>query len=236
MKGILLGGGLGTRLYPVTRILNKHAVLVYDRPMFFLPLKTLIDSGISEIAIVCGPPFGRQLKKLIQYFPKNNKVKINFVLQESPGGMPDAIYKCKKFAGRDNVFVISGDNFYEKDFKKEINLFNSGAMSFVRKSDEPERYGVAYFKNGKVEKIVEKPKNPTSNWVVTGPHIFDKKVFSYIEKLEPSERGELEISDLNMMYHNEGALKLGKRKDYWQDMGTFEGLSEVSNFIKEMNR
>lgn len=239
MKGIILAGGLGSRLLPVTKVLNKHVLPVYDKPMFFWPLQTLIDSGIKKIAVVSGPPHGNQIKELIQAFPKRQALQIKYVLQEKPLGMPDAILQCKEFAGGDSVIVSAGDNIYGGNFSKEVPNFEEGAVSFLRKVKDPERYAIPVYSGDLIVKIQEKPKNPETNWAVTGPHLFDKGVFRSINKLRPSKRGELEISDLNSLYIREGKLKLLKRTDFWLDVGTYDALLEASNFMsrsKAMDR
>lgn len=228
MKGILLAGGLGTRLYPATRVANKQVFLLYDRPMFYWPLKTLIDSGIKDITVISGPPFGAQIKELIKHYPKEKGVRIHYALQASPRGMPDAMAKAKRYCQGDCIMVIAGDNYYEGDFKKEVKHFKTGALSFLRKVKDPQRYGVPIFKNKKVVGVEEKPKNPKTNWVITGPHFFDKNVFKYIRTLKPSARGELEITDLNAIYLKDGSFNLAKRKDKWGDTGTFDSLLKVS--------
>ena len=177
MKGILLAGGLGTRMYPITKEFNKHVLPIYDMPMFFWPLRTLIDSGIKEIAVISGPPHGKQVKNLISYFSSRQRLNIKYVNQPRPLGMPDGIYKCKNFVGKDSVIVSAADNIYGGNFKKEVKTFKDGALSFLRKVKDPQRYGVPVFERSKIIKIVEKPKKPKTNWVVTGPHFFDDKVF-----------------------------------------------------------
>ena len=233
MKGILLAGGMGTRLYPITRILNKHILPLYDRPMFYWPLETLIKSGITEIAVISGPPFGRQVKQLIQYFPKEKGIKIHYVVQSKPAGMPDAIAKCKKLFNGFNVMVIAGDNYYDSDFKDIVDSFKGGAVSFLREVKDPERYGVPVYKNLKLIQINEKPRHSMTNWAVTGPHIFDKNVFEFIDTLKPSQRGELEISDLNTMYLKRRELKLIKRNEIWGDAGTLNSLLSLSMMAKK---
>ena len=200
MKGILLAGGLGTRLYPVTRVINKHLLPVYNQPMIFWGLKTLIESGIKEIIIVTGPPFENQVKKVVANF-NDKKVKLSWVRQPKPMGMPEAIQRCRKLVGNDEIMVVAGDNIFGRDYKKEVDNFKSGSVSFLHKVNDPERFGVpVYDKNNKIIKIEEKPKRPKTSWVVTGPHLFDNKVFGLIEKLTLSKRGELEISELNNLY------------------------------------
>lgn len=236
MKGIILAGGLGTRLYPLTKIMNKHVMVVYDRPMFFWPLQTIIKSGIKEIAVVSGPPHGHQVKKLISEFPLKSSIKIQFIAQPKPAGMPDAIYQCKAFAKDSSVIVSAADNIYGQSFSREVSDFDTGALSFLRKVADPERYAVPLYKNGKLKKIEEKPKKPRTSFAVTGPHIFDHTVFEKITKLRPSSRGELEISELYSLYIKENSLKLRKRNDFWLDVGTFDSLLTASIQLKKRKK
>ena len=149
--------------------------------------------------------------------------------------MPDAINKCRLFANKDSIIVSAGDNIYDNTFEKEIRDFKDGAVAFLRKVPDPERFGVpVYDSTGRLIKIEEKPKKPQTNWAVTGPHIFDNQVFKYIERLKPSARGELEISDLNNIYLQQNMLRLIKRNDYWQDMGTFDSLWLAGKKIKKI--
>lgn len=236
MIGILLAGGRGTRLYPLTTVTNKMALPVYNRPMFFYPLKTLLDSNITKVIIVIEKVFGEQIKMLVNQFVSLSKMEISYVSQAQPLGMADAIRQNKKIVKNDSVIVIAGDNYFVGDFKTEIKNFQSGAVSFLRRCYDPGRYGVpVYDKWGKLAKIVEKPKKTVTNWVVTGPHLFDNNVFDFIEKLKPSARNELEITDLNNLYLKDSKLQLVKRTDYWTDMGTFDSLLKAANYIKSQN-
>lgn len=232
MIGILLAGGYGTRLSPITKIVSKHILPVFDRPMIFYPLQTLVDSGITKIIVVCGNPFEKQIKTIIEYYPGIEKIKCSFIKQPAPLGMADGIKRCQKIVGSDSVMVIGGDNIYEKDFTKEVIEFTEGAMSFLRKAADPSRFGVPIYEAGKLIKIVEKPTNPQTNLIVTGPHFFDENVFKYIKTLKPSPRGELEITDLNNKYMQLGELVLKKRRDFWIDAGTYESLLLASLEIK----
>lgn len=233
MKGIVLAGGLGTRLYPVTRVVNKHILPLYDRPMFFWGVQRLIESGINDIAIVSGPPFGNQIKNLIRFIPKKDSVKIRYINQSKPAGMPDAINKCKNIFKGSDIIVIAGDNYYQDNFRNVVKDFSEGAVSFLRKVPDPQRYGVPVYKDSRLVKIAEKPKKPLTNWVVTGPHIFDSKVFNHISILSPSKRGELEIAELNNIYLKQGKLILIKAKSLWGDTGTFESLLKVSLLVQK---
>lgn len=233
MKGIVLAGGLGTRLYPTTRVVNKHILPIGDKPMFYHPLLTLAASGIKKIAVVSGPPFGNQIKELLKYLPVDKDVHVTFIEQTKPAGMPDGILSCAGFIKDESVIVIAGDNLYGADFKKEVKDFRNGALSFLRKVGDAQRFGVAiYDVDGKLMGLIEKPENFKTEWAVSGPHLFDNQVFKLIKKLKPSTRGELEITDLNSEYAKMGLLKLIKRADYWQDMGTFNSLIEAGQYNK----
>jgi len=233
MKGIVLAGGLGTRLNPLTKLLNKHVLPVYDKPMFYYSLQTLVESGTKQIAVVSGPPFGAQIKELLKHFRFPKDCRTFFIDQPTPAGMPDAIRRCKTFAGKEPVMVIAGDNIYERGFAEETRSFTGGAVSFLRRTDDANRFGVPIYDiDGKLIGIIEKPVNIVSDWVVTGPHIFDNRVFHLIDNLRPSSRGELEIADLNIEYLKLGSLKLVKRFDYWSDVGTYDSLLSASLYIR----
>lgn len=233
MKGILLAGGRGTRLYPITKVINKHLLPVYDKPMIYFGLKTLVDSGIREVAVVQGPPFGDQVKIVVEEL--KFKIRVVYVYQPKSMGMPDAILRCQRFTDGESIIVVAGDNLFGKDFKKEVSEFKNGAVGFLRQVRDPGRFGApVYNKKGELVAIKEKPKNPQTNWVVTGPHIFDNQVFDLIKTLRPSARGELEISELNNLYLKQGQLKLVKRRGFWTDVGTPNSLLKASNFIYKM--
>lgn len=236
MIGILLGGGFGTRLSPITKVVNKHILPVLDRPMIYYPLQTLVDSGITKIVVVCGHPFEKQIKTIVKYFPDIKKISCSFVNQAQPLGMADAIKRCEKVVSSDSVMVIAGDNIYEQGFQKEVASFKKGAMSFLRRVKDPSRFGIPVYEGKKLIKIEEKPKNPQTNWVVTGPHFYDNQVFKLITTLKSSRRGELEITDLNNKYVQEGSLILKKRQDWWIDAGTFDALLSASLKVKKMRR
>lgn len=233
MKGILLTGGLGNRLKPVTKIINKHALPVYNKPMFYWPLQTLISSGIGEIAVVSGPPLGKQIKTLLKYF-QSEGVYIKFFEQKKPLGIPNAIYTCRNFIRNNKVIVIAGDNIYMDSYEDKIKTFKFGALSFLRKVNDPERYAVPIYKKNLLVDIREKPKKTSTNWVVTGPHIFDEKVADLIKRLELSPRGEYEIADLNKLYLQNNKLELVRRKGKWFDVGTFNSLTEAASYLKKV--
>ncbi|KKW12606.1 MAG: Glucose-1-phosphate thymidylyltransferase [Parcubacteria group bacterium GW2011_GWA2_49_9] len=230
MKGVVLAGGLGTRLYPLTKITNKHLLPVYDKPMILYALDTLKRSGIGEIMVVCG----REHAGHFMHFLGSGKeygVKLSYALQDkNDGGISDALLYAEDFADRDSIAVILGDNIFENDFSKEISAFTSGAMVFFKKVPDPERFGVAVFdKSGtKLIAIEEKPAKPKSEYAQTGLYLYDFNIFSYIKKLKPSRRGELEITDANSMYLIRGELTYSIIKGKWYDTGTFDSLLAAS--------
>lgn len=232
MIGILLGGGSGTRLFPITKVVNKHILPVYDKPMLYYPLQTLIDSGVINIIIVCGKPFDKQIKTIIKEFPNIDKISYSFVVQPHPSGMADAIMHCKNKVGNKSIIVVAGDNIYAHNLKKEVTSFKTGALSFLRQVDNPERFAVPIYRNKNLVRIDEKPTKPKANWVVTGPHFFDNQVFSLVELLSPSKRGELEITDLNNEYLRLGQLQLKKKRGWWIDAGTYNSLLQAGIDVK----
>jgi len=234
MKGVILAGGLGTRLHPLTYVTNKHLLPVYDKPMIFYPIQTLVNAGIDDILIVTsGPHVGHFLGVL-----KNGKelgVKhIEYAYQEKPdGGIADALSLAKDFADNEPVAVILGDNTTDADISEAINNFSDGAVIFLKKVDNPTRFGVPEFDNNdpdKITRIIEKPKDPPSDYAVSGLYIYDNKVFDYIEKLNPSDRGELEITDVNNFYIEDGKLRWAELNGFWTDAGTFESLYKASEY------
>jgi glucose-1-phosphate thymidylyltransferase len=225
MIGVLLAGGTGSRLRPATFYLNKHLLPVGDKPMIYWPLQTMIKSGLKEIVVVCGSPFGVQVRRAIKELKLN--ASICFVNQPKPLGMPDAINTAREVVGGESIFVCGGDNVFGSSYEKIITNFNKGEISMLRQVADPTRFGVPLYEGKKLVKIVEKPQAVDNNWAITGPHIFDNAVFELIKKLQPSARGELEISDLHQQYLERGELVLIKRHDYWQDVGTYESLAQA---------
>lgn len=237
MKGVILAGGLGTRLYPLTHVTNKHLLPVYDKPMIFYPIQTLVKAGITEILIVTsGPHVGHFLGVL-----KNGKElgisHLEYAYQEKPdGGIADALSLAESFADNQPLAVILGDNTTDADISETVKNFKEGALVFLKKVNDPSRFGVAVFDpndKSKIIKIEEKPKDPKSDMAVTGLYIYDQKVFDYIKTLNPSGRGELEITDVNNRYIEEGRLGWAELKGYWSDAGTFKSLFEASRFWAE---
>lgn len=230
MKGVILAGGLGTRLYPLTKITNKHLLPVYDKPMILYALDTLRRSGIHEIMVVCGREHAGHFMNFLGS-GKECGIKLSYALQDkNNGGISDALLYAEDFSDRGNLAVILGDNIFEDTFAKEVAAFESGAMVFLKKVPDPERFGVAVFdKSGKkLVAIEEKPKKPKSEYAQTGFYLYDFNIFSYIRKLKPSARGELEITDANNAYLKRGELSFSIVNGKWYDTGTFDSLLAAS--------
>lgn len=229
-KGVILAGGLGTRLAPLTRITNKHLLPVYNKPMILYPMETLKQSGIHDIMIVCGREHAGHFMNFLGS-GKEYGVNLSYALQDkNNGGIADALQSTEDFVKDDNVAVILGDNIFEKDFKKEVKNFKGGAMSFFKEMRNPTRFGVPVFdRSGKrVVAIEEKPKEPKSELAQTGFYLFDSTVFSIIKTLKPSARGELEITDVNNGYIKKKKLNFAIVEGEWSDAGTFDSLLSVS--------
>jgi len=234
MKGIILAGGFGTRLAPLTKITNKHLLPVYDKPMILYPLDTLKKSGIEEILIVCGREHAGHFMQFLGS-GKDYGVRLSFALQDkNNGGIADALSYGEDFADGESVAVILGDNIFEYDFAKEVKDFNDGAMAFFKKVSDPERFGVPTFSkdNKIVVGVEEKPKKPKSSYAQTGFYLFDANVFSVIKTLTPSARGELEMTDAVNRYIKEGKLSFSFVKGMWLDAGTFDSLLKASVFFQ----
>lgn len=231
MKGVILAGGLGTRLYPLTLITNKHLLPLYDRPMILYPLNTLKQSGISEIMVVCGKEHAGHFMNFLGS-GKDFGVKISYALQHSAKGIAEALSLAEDFADRRKIAVILGDNIFERSFEQEIQSFldEEGAKVFLKKVPDPFRFGVAEIVEGKIRSITEKPKKPKSDLVTTGFYLYDHDIFDKIKKLTPSDRGEYEITDTHNMYIKEGKLSYSLVRGYWSDAGTFDSLLATSEW------
>lgn len=226
MKGVILAGGLGTRLYPLTHATNKHLLPVFDQPMIYYPIKTLINSGIEEILVVTGGPHSGDFIRVLQNGKSFGIKHLEYTYQEkSDGGISDALSLAEDFADNGPVTVILGDNTTDANVSKEIKNFKEGALIFLKEVPDPERFGVPVFsKDGKIEKIEEKPKKPKNNYAVVGLYVYDNKVFGYIKTIKPSARGQLEITDLNNIYIKNGKMKWALLKGFWSDAGTPKSL------------
>lgn len=236
MKGVILAGGTGSRLFPLTKTTNKHLLPVYDKQMILYPLETLKKSGIKDILIISGPGHAGQFLELLGS-GYDEGLDIKYVIQEKPLGIAHAIWLATRdFAKGEDIAVILGDNIFEDDIAEDIKSFKQGARIFLKKVKDPERFGVAEIEDGKVTGIVEKPKEPKSDLAVVGLYIYDKNVYDYIETLELSERNELEITSLNNLYLKQGNLDFKELKGYWLDAGTPESLLEASRFICDVRK
>jgi len=232
MKGIVLAGGLGTRLYPLTHATNKHLLPVYDKPMIYYPIQTLVSAGIKNIMVVTGGPHAGDFIRVLKNGEDFGIKHLEYAYQDKgDGGIADALSLCEDFADRGSVVVILGDNCTDADISKEVKSFRKGALVFLKEVADPQRFGVASFdKRGKITKITEKPKKPDSNLAVTGLYIYDNTVFSKIRKIKPSDRGQLEITDVNNLYLKEKTLRWAPLKGFWSDAGTPESLYRTSVF------
>jgi len=235
MQGIILLGGNGSRLNMFSRrVSNKALALVYDRLVFEYPLNTLVKAGITEITCILGGRYSGHLVSVLGDGKEYGITNITYVYQKDPKGISDAIYKAKNSI-HDKCAVILGDNFFEDDISHYVKDFEnnkSGCAIFTKEVSDPERYGVVSLKKNKVVHIEEKPKNPKSNMAVTGLYFYDKTLFEKIETLKPSIRGELEVTDLNMLYINEGSCQAYPINGFWNDMGTFDSILDTSAFVR----
>ncbi|OGE32075.1 spore coat protein [Candidatus Daviesbacteria bacterium RIFCSPHIGHO2_01_FULL_44_29] len=230
MKGVITAGGLGTRLYPLTHVTNKHLLPVYNKPMIFYPIQTLVNAGIDEIMIVVGGPHVGHFLNMLRTGKELGIRHLEFAVQDKEGGIAQALSLAEVFAEGDNVTVILGDNTTDADISKDVAEFTDGARIFLKEVPDPARFGVPTFDPqdpSKISKITEKPKNPDSNFAVTGLYMYDRKVFDYIKTNKPSDRGELEITDVNNRYIETGSLTWSKLSGYWRDAGTFDTLLEA---------
>ncbi|MBN1526877.1 MAG: NTP transferase domain-containing protein [Candidatus Omnitrophica bacterium] len=239
LKGIILAGGLGTRLNPLTKITNKHLLPVYSKPMIYYPLQTLVDAGIEDIMIVTGGRNAGDFLRLLGNGSDFGLKHINYTYQEGEGGIADALKLAEHFAGDDKVVVILGDNIIEKSIKKHVDEFrkqHKGAKILLKKVSDPQRFGVAEFKDGKIASIAEKPKKPRSDYAVTGIYMYDSQVFHIAKTLKPSKRGELEITDVNNVYIRKHELTYGILDGWWTDSGTFDSLLRANNLVAKKER
>lgn len=239
MKGVILAGGMGSRLYPLTKVTNKHLLPVYNKPMIFYPLEALVRSGITEIIIVTGGNNAGDFLELLSNGKDFGINKLQYTYQEGEKGIANALLHAKDFAGNDKIVVVLGDNIFEANLEKYIKKFESitsGAMILLKESDTPERFGVACFNNNKLVKIEEKPKIPKSKYIVTGIYFYDSRVFDVIESLKPSARNEYEITDVNNWYLERDELYYDFFDGFWTDAGTFDSLLKANNFIAEKHK
>ncbi|HEV1995566.1 MAG TPA: sugar phosphate nucleotidyltransferase [Candidatus Acidoferrum sp.] len=236
MKGVVLAGGTGSRLHPLTRVTNKHLLPVYDKPMIYYPLRTLVDAGIEDILIVTGGNSAGDFLRLLRNGKDFGLQQLNFAYQEGEGGIADALRLAEYFAGKDNVCVILGDNIIERSMRAARQNFEKqgrGAKIVLKEVPDPERFGVPVFDNGKIVKIEEKPKIAGSSYAVIGIYFYDSTVFDRIRSLKPSGRQEYEITDVNNSYLADGQLTYDTLDGWWTDAGTFESLWRASSLVRE---
>ena len=236
MKGIILAGGLGSRLYPLTHATNKHLLPIYDQPMIFYPIQTLTSAGIDEIMIVTGGPHAGHFLPVLRDGRQFGIRRLEYAYQESEGGIAEALSFAETFADGDSVCVILGDNTTDADIRPAVDSFTEGALLFLKDVPDPERFGCPVFAPDDSRRIVtieEKPKLPQSNFAVTGLYLYDSKVFDFIPELKPSGRGELEVTDLNNRYLSENQLKWFPLEGFWSDAGTFQSLYRANRYWAE---
>ena len=237
MKGIVLAGGLGTRLAPLTRVTNKHLLPVFDQPMVHYPIRTLIEAGITDILIVTGGNSAGDFLKLLRNGAEFGLNRLNYAYQEGEGGIAAALGLAEHFADGGPVCVVLGDNILEKNIGAFIRKFRhqgSGAKILLSQVPDPQRFGVPVFENDRVARIEEKPADPKSQYAVIGVYMYDNRVFEIIKTLKPSGRGELEITDVNNSYIESGDLSWDVIEGWWTDAGTFDSLLKASNLIAEL--
>ena len=236
MKGIILAGGLGTRMHPLTKITNKHLLPVYDKPMIYYPLQALINAGIEDILIVTGGTYAGDFLRLLGNGHEFGLKHINYTYQEGEGGIAAALRMAEFFADEDKICVMLGDNIIEKNIREAVKKFDrqkAGAKIMIKEVPDPQRFGVPVLEGDKIIKIEEKPKNPQSPYAVTGIYLYDKTVFDIIKSLRPSSRGELEITDVNNVYIERSQLTWEILDGWWTDAGTFESLLRASQLVAE---
>jgi len=234
MKGIILAGGSGTRLLPLTRVTNKHLLPIYKKPMIYYPLETLVSAGIKEIMIVTGGNNPGDFLKLLGNGKELGLKELHYAYQEGSGGIAEALGLAEDFADQEKIVVILGDNIFEDNINQYVKSFENqerGAKLFIKKVSSPERFGVPVIKNGKIVKIEEKPKKPKSSYAVTGLYMYDNQVWDVIKNLKPSARGELEITDVNNFYVKQKTVTYEILKGFWTDAGTFDSLFQASVLI-----
>ena len=236
MKGIILAGGLGTRLFPLTKVTNKHLLPVYDKPMIYYPIQTLINAGIGDILIVTGGNNAGEFLRLLGNGKEFGLKHINYTYQEGEGGIADALRLAEFFADEDRICVVLGDNIIEKNIRKAADAFaaqKEGAKILFKEVSDPCRFGVPELRGDRIVGVEEKPKAPKSNYAVIGIYFYDRMVFDIIKTLKPSNRGELEITDVNNWYIERGLMTWDILDGWWTDAGTFESLIRSNNLVSQ---
>lgn len=236
MKGIVLAGGTGSRLFPLTKITNKHLLPIYDKPMIYYPIQTLVDAGIRDLLIVTGGRNSGDFLRLLGNGKDFGLKHINYTYQEGEGGIAEALALAEHFADREKICVILGDNIIERSIADAVRDFEQqacGARILLKEVPDAERFGVAEIRDGRIVAIEEKPKQPKSNYAVTGIYMYDGTVFDKTRTLKPSARGELEITDVNNAYIEEGTMTFSFLDGWWTDAGTFESLHRAAVLVHD---
>jgi glucose-1-phosphate thymidylyltransferase len=234
MKGVVLAGGLGTRLLPMTRVTNKHLLPVYDRPMIYFPIQQLMHAGIDEVLLVTGGNHAGDFLKLLRNGEDLGLRELSYAYQEGEGGIAAALALAEKFAAGEPVAVLLGDNLFQHPLRPAIDAYRAepgGAMIFLKEVPDAHRFGVAELDGDRVTRIVEKPTEPPTDLAVTGCYLFDARVFDFIRSLEPSARGELEITDVNNAYIDAGAMRHHRVEGWWTDAGTVPSLYRAAELV-----
>ena len=236
MKGVVLAGGSGSRLFPLTKITNKHLLPIYNKPMIFYPIQTLVEAGIKEILVVTGGRNAGDFLRLLANGKEFGLAHLDYTYQEGEGGIAEALGLAEHFADGEKICVILGDNIIEGSIRGAADEFRAqerGARILLKEVKDAERFGVAEMVDGRIVGIEEKPKKPKSNYAVTGIYMYDGAVFEKVRALVPSRRGELEITDVNNAYIREGSMTYSHLEGWWTDAGTFESLLRASNLVAE---
>lgn len=236
MKGIVLAGGTGSRLFPLTKITNKHLLPIYAKPMIYYPIQTLVDAGISDIMVVTGGKNSGDFLRLLANGREFGLKHIAYTYQEGEGGIAEALSLCEHFADGERICVILGDNIIEKNIRAAAEAFArqpSGARILLKEVEDAERFGVAEFAGDKIVGIEEKPSKPKSRYAVTGIYMYDETVFDKVRTCKPSHRNELEITDVNNAYIQEGTMSYSFLDGWWTDAGTFESLLRAANLVEQ---
>ena len=234
MKGVVLAGGLGSRMYPLTKVTNKHLLPIYNEPMIYYPIKTLVNAGIDEILIVTGGNNAGEFPRLLGNGSEFGLKHLNYTYQEGEGGIAAALSLAEHFADNGKIVVVLGDNIIEKNIRKAVGYFREqkdGARMILKEVPDPQRFGVPVFDGDRIIRVEEKPVKPVSQYAVIGIYMYDRRVFDFIKTLKPSQRGELEITDVNNFYINEGKMKWDVLDGWWSDAGTFESLQYAGNMV-----
>lgn len=236
MKGVVLAGGKGSRLWPLTKITNKHLLPVFDKPMIYYPIQTLVDAGIRDILVVTGGSNAGDFLRLLANGKEFGLTHLDFTYQEGEGGIAEALNLAHHFADGQKLCVILGDNIIENPISEAVEAFRRqerGARILLKEVDDAERFGVAEIEDGRIVGIEEKPARPKSRYAVTGIYMYDETVFDKIKTLVPSGRGELEITDVNNAYIREGTMQFSHLDGWWTDAGTFESLLRACNLVAQ---